>query len=162
MIESEQRMLRLSDGKRLPVRLDGATWTAIDWLSNQAGMPWSNWCATVIEGSPDSSNVTATIRSAAMGGILNATIFADRVALSERVGPIGRCLQACDDREFNDVLNHASVEKTMNFGGYAVAAGISDGCVCFLIKNNMKNLPNLIINTPFTDNQWALGMENRL
>lgn len=161
MIDFEQRMLRLSAGKRLPVRLDDATWTAVDWLASESGRTWSEWCSTVVGGCPDSGNVTATIRNAAMTGILNATILADRVAFSEYAGPTSQSLNICDNAEFHDVLAQTSIKHVTNFGGFGFAAGIHDGCVCFAIKNNLQDRPNIVISTPFTDNQWMLGMEAR-
>lgn len=165
MPEHEQRMLRLASGKRMPIRLDEATWRAVDWLAAQSHQSWSDWCARIVESTPEGENITATVRSAAMQGLLSATIFNERAEMYASAGPIWQSLGMCGDPIFHEVLEEARkedrIEGEEDFVGFKLAAGVSEfGRVAFYIENGIKEGCNLFISTPFTLEEWAAKMES--
>lgn len=86
-MKSIQRMLPLGDGKRTGVKLDTATWQAIDWLAGQQGQTWQEWCLSIIKSIDESENATAAIRAAAMDGIFTELMLAkeeNKVALTQK------------------------------------------------------------------------------
>lgn len=157
MTDQLQRMLSLGDGKRLPIRLDEHTWRAIDWLSDEANQSWLEWCRNIVSAhSDDAKNITATIRSAAMDGLLRATIFNDRAEQLDRTGPIWSCLGMCGDQDFDHALAQADIEGAEDFVGFKLAAGINEfGYVTFYFGNGVKECSNLVISTPFTMQEWS-------
>ena len=154
MVSIEQRMLKLSCGKRMPVRLDEPTWLAIDWLAQESGKSWTDWCNAVVDASTENGNLTATIRCAAMSGVLEATVFASSAAQSKRTGPIWESIAILDDARFYEALRQARVDGADNFLGFRLSAGVSEGQVCFFVEDKIKGGRNVVIKTPFTDNQW--------
>lgn len=143
MSELEQRMLRLPNGKRMPVRLDDATWRAVDWLAKQAHKQWSEWCAAVIAASPDTNNVTAEIRAAAMKAVMESALTPNLATPSatELCHPMLsngrlRVLQAADvDAELHSML----IEETLNFAAFELVAGDRDGIPSLLIRSKVEN-----------------------
>ena len=157
MTETVQRMLTLSESKRLPIRLDEHTWQAIDWLADESSQSWVEWCRGVVgANSEDLKNITGTIRSAAMDGLLCATIFSQRAEQLAQNGPIWSGLGMCSDQDFDHALSQADIEGAEDFIGFKLAAGINEfGYVTFYIGNGVKECSNLIISTPFTMQEWS-------
>ncbi len=141
-MEVSQRMIPLEGGKRTGVRLDNATWQAIDWLAQQAGKSWQQWCAMVIDRTPEDQNATAAVRTAAMDGLLAATVFQDRssqIAAMES-HPMMQNSGVLDDRQFEDVMAGANVQGWSDFGGYAIGFGQDDfDQDCVWVKNGLRN-----------------------
>jgi predicted DNA-binding ribbon-helix-helix protein len=70
MTELRMRTLELN-GKRTAIRLDVATWQAIDWIAGQQNRKWSEWARDKLEKDLDVVNMTAVIREAAMTELFN-------------------------------------------------------------------------------------------
>lgn len=63
-------MPELANGYRTGIRLNPATWRAVDWIVSQQGHKWSEWAREQLEQKPDADNMTAVIRAAAMDALL--------------------------------------------------------------------------------------------
>ena len=70
MTELRMRTLELN-GKRTGIKLDPATWQAVDWIAGQQNRKWSEWAREEIEKYPNADNMTAVIREAAMTELFN-------------------------------------------------------------------------------------------
>lgn len=164
----EQRPITLKAGTRSSIRLDEPTWQAIDWLADQVGQKWPQWCNDVIETVPAGENVTAVLRAAAMKGILAASFFPERADQhGDRTSPIWRALAECDDTDFDYALEQASrhggIEGNADHGGFTIYAGVSEfGNVTFYLRNNLKGGSNAIINTPYRLAEWGNTMTERM
>lgn len=153
------------DGKKRGIRLDGATWQAIDWLAEQRGVKWSalahEWAtmaghAKQVGNDSGGENLTGVIRSHAMQELLNETILNERASMFENVGPIWQSLGMVSDNDIQEVISQAtSIEGSGDLVGFKIAAGVNEfGKVTFYIENGMKGCPSLIISTPFSLEQW--------
>jgi predicted DNA-binding ribbon-helix-helix protein len=136
------KMVPTAGGKRAAIRLDNSTWQAVEWLANRDGATWQQWCAKVIAANPDSDNVTAAVRSAAMDGLLNATIFDDRAeqlaAMAEH--PLLKDSAAISDAQLDAILSTANIQGSSDFSGFAVIFGQDEyGQDCVWIKNGLRN-----------------------
>lgn len=146
-----QRMVPLSTGKRAGVKLDPATWQAVDWLAAQAGQTWQQWCAAVIDSTPEDENATAAIRAAAMGGILAETILADRVSLDNIADrhPLLRYSAMMDDGELAEHMRGCEVWGTEDMGGFKLHAGKDEhNRPCLWLENGLKGWPSVVIPMP--------------
>lgn len=151
MPEMVLRMIPLGQGKRHPVRLDAATWQAVDWLAGQAGQTWQQWCASVIDHTPEDENVTAAIREQAMGGILAETILAQRVSLDSIADrhPLLQCSAMFDDDELADHMRRCDVWGTEDMGGFKLHAGKDElNRPCLWLENGLKGWPSVVIPIP--------------
>ena len=153
-MEAVQRMVPLESGKRTGVRLDQPTWNAIEWLAEQSGKSWQQWCAKVITSTPSDENTTASIRAAAMEGMLAATIFEDRrnqLAAMES-HPLMRNSATLNDKQLEGELESAMVQGWSDFGGFAVGFGHdSFGQDCVWIKNGLRNGLHFAFAYPLSD-----------
>lgn len=152
-------------GKKRGVRLDQATWQAVDWLSEQRGMKWAalahEWAMLAdhskqITGKEGGDNLTGVIRTYAMHELLKETILNDRAQTLSGAGPIWQSLGMASDDNFQYALDQATrIEGEDDFVGFKLTAGVSEfGKVTFYIENAIKGCPSLIISTPFTPEQW--------
>jgi predicted DNA-binding ribbon-helix-helix protein len=137
-----QRMLAFPEGKRMPIKLDAATWKAIDWLAEQAAITWQSWCAAVVSKMEPDENVTAAIREAAMSLLLEETIFADRaeqLAIME-AHPLMKNSGVLNDEQLADTLAKARVAGHFDFGGFSVFFGLDEHYQdCIWIKNGLRD-----------------------
>jgi len=141
-MEATQRMVPLDDGKRTGIKLDSATWRAIDWLAVQEGKTWQQWCATVVAATSDSENTTAAVRAAAVDGLLVKAVFgedrAEQMAAMER-HPLMRDSGTLNDDQFEQVMRGAAVQGWSDFGGYAIGYGYDEnGQYCTWVKNGLR------------------------
>lgn len=148
MAATTQRMVPLSNGGRSGVRLDAPTWEAVEWLAGTKGQTWQQWCAAVIEQTPDDDNATAAIREAAMGGLLAETILAQRVSLDSIADrhPLLRYSNTFDDGELADHMRRCEVWGGEDMGGFKLHAGKDEfGRPCMWIENGMKGWPSVVV-----------------
>jgi len=109
MVLTTQRMLALLSGKRISMKLDDATWQAIDWLAEQCGKSWQDWCSRTLANMDEGENMTAALREAAMSGLMEETIFADRAGQLEamELHPLMRNSAALNDQQLEEILSKA-------------------------------------------------------
>ena len=167
MTETQQRMLTLSNGKRMPVRLDEPTWTAIEYLAECSGQKWQGWCNDTLSELCPGENITAGLREAAMDGILAATVFPERAVQCSSAVPTWQNLGECDDRDFDYALEQASkhgeIQGHQDFGGFTLYSGLSEwGNVTYYVRNNMREGASVIINTPFKIDEWSNAFAERM
>jgi predicted DNA-binding ribbon-helix-helix protein len=160
-MEYVQRMIPLEGGKRAAVKLDEATWTGIETISELRGTTWQKWCAPIIEATPEGENTTAMIRAAAMEALTHAVLFgedrAHDLALMES-HPLMSASGVVDDQQLNEMLSTAHVLGDSDFGGFAVMFGYSqDNQACVWVKNAMRDQPHFIFAIPEEQtNKWIM------
>jgi predicted DNA-binding ribbon-helix-helix protein len=132
------------DGKRRGIRLDDATWQAVDWLAAQQGVKWAElareWAGNA-SGSDD--NLTRVIRAAAMNAMVTAAIFGEErgsdLAAME-ANALTRRSSLFSDQQLDDFLANAMVQGESDQGGYTVIFGRNESSDDFLvIRNNMRD-----------------------
>lgn len=138
------------EGRRRGIRLDEATWQAIDWLAAQRGVKWAELArAWAGQSAASDENLTRAIRSAATHELLSATIFNDQRAfdvIAQESHGVMRNAAALSDDERNDLMDGATVQGAHDFGGFTVVFGHDEfGQDFVLIENNMRNQPHLVI-----------------
>lgn len=141
-MDTVQRMVPLEGGKRTGVRLDHSTWQAIDWLSEQSGGTWQQWCAKVIAGTPDAKNLTAVIRATAMDGLLSATVFANRgESLDAMEANALTCRSSMlNDEQLAEFLQNATLHGQSCFNAFTIMFGQDDNGEDFLVaRNSMRD-----------------------
>lgn len=146
-----QRMLPLGEGKRTAIKLDSATWQAVDWLADEKGQKWQEWCLTVVHAAEEDENLTAAIRAAAMDGILMATILSSRATLNSVADehPLLRYSAMMNDEELAENLRSSHIAGVEEMGGFTLHAGEDEaGQPCLWIENQLKGWPNLVISVP--------------
>lgn len=146
-----QRMLPLGDGKRTGIKLDSATWQAINWLSEQKGQTWQEWCLAIVRTTPEDENITAAIRAAAMNDILMETVLASRANLESIADehPLLRYSAMMNDEEFAEHMRSCHIEGSEEMGGFTLHAGTDEcGRPCLWFENQLKEWPNLVIPMP--------------
>ena len=156
-MEILQRMVPLPGGKRAGIKLDEPTWAAIDWLSEKAEKTWQQWCADVIDRTPDHENLTAAVRAAAMESVLDETIFNERAEGFSGLHAAGfRQAGLCHiGRDFDEAKDQAIIEGKADLTSVEVMSGIDEhGHVAYYIRNKLADAPHMIISTPFTPMQW--------
>ena len=139
---TQQRMVTLTDGKRVPIKLDAPTWQAVEWLAEHRSTTWAELCADVLASTPDADNMTATIREAAMSGLLEETVFADRAAqiAAMEMHPLMRNSGLLNDAQLNKILKTARVAGQSDFGGFTVIFGLDEYAQdCIWIKNGLRD-----------------------
>lgn len=150
-MKSIQRMLPLGDGKRTGVKLDTATWQAIDWLAGQQGQTWQEWCLSIIKSIDESENATAAVRAAAMDGILMETILSSRASLESiaEQHPLLRYSAMMNDEELAEHMRSCHIDGSEEMGGFTLHAGRDEfERPCLWIENQLKEWPNLVIPMP--------------
>jgi predicted DNA-binding ribbon-helix-helix protein len=141
-METTQRMVPLVGGGRCGIKLDQATWQAIEWLAKRQGKSWQQWCANIIESTQEGENTTAAVRANAMSGLLTATVFEDRAdqhaAMEQH--PIMRNSGTLNDRQFDEATRTATIQGWSDFGGFAIGFGHDEhGQDCVWVKNGLRN-----------------------
>lgn len=151
-----QRMLGLEGGRRVPIKLDAPTWQAIEWLATRTNSTWQEWCANAIARTDDGENMTATIREAAMSGLLKESVFADReeqIAAME-LHPLMKNSGILDDHQLAEILKKARVAGHADFGGFSVRFGMDEHFQdCVWIENGLRGGPHFAFSLPVDNNQ---------
>jgi hypothetical protein len=154
-----QRMLPLGDGKRSGIKLDAPTWQALDWLAEQKGQTWREWCLAIVLATPEEENITAAIRAAAMDGILMETILANRATTIDSIAdehPLLRYSAMMNDKELAEHMRRhdCQIYGSEELGGFTVHAGKDEwGRYCLWIENQLKEWPSLVISMPKKEDQ---------
>ncbi|MFC5549520.1 ribbon-helix-helix domain-containing protein [Massilia aerilata] len=157
MPEITQRMLTSITGKRSSIKLDQPTWQAVDWLARERGLTWQDWCKQVLAEVTGIDNQTATLREAAMAGVLGATIMPDLAALQDRAEQLAlqknhalmRNAAPIDDALLKSTLKHGKVLGGADLGGFEVLFGFDEfGTDCIWIKNGLRNGKHFAIQAP--------------
>lgn len=139
MTNSKMRTLELAGSKRTGIRLDSATWQAIDWIAAQQDRKWSEWAKDVIQRRPDTDNMTAVIREAAMDELMAATIFGsdhgqDLAAMEANA--LTRRSAMFNDHQLSDFLKLATIQGESDFVAFRVIFGHDEYGTDFLVIQN--------------------------
>lgn len=146
MVEVLQRMLPLKGGKRTAIRLDAAMWQAIDWLAEQNGQTWQQWCASVIDTLHEGENMTAALRAAAMDCLLIKTVMASPATLDSVAHPLLRYSALMNEKELAEHMRKCRIEGSEGMGGFVLHAGTDEfGRPCVWIENRLKGWPSVVI-----------------
>jgi predicted DNA-binding ribbon-helix-helix protein len=156
MADEKQRHF-VTDGKRYGVTLDGATWTAIDWLAEQRDEKWTHtvrdWLAAEAEKGDDAdTNMTRVIRSSAIRDLMMSSMFGEEraqdLALMD-AHPIMKNHGVLNDQRFDKMLGDTHIQGESDFGGFTVLFGYDqqDQATVF-IKNNMRDCPHVVFVAP--------------
>lgn len=149
-----QRTLTISSGKRASIKLDQPTWQAVEWLARERGQTWQDWCKQVLVNVDGDDNMTASVREAAMAGLLGATIFPDLQARAEQMAiqenhVLMRNAAPIDNNLLKATLKRAKVQGGSDFGGFEVLFGFDEhGTDCIWIKNRMRDGLHFAIEAP--------------
>ncbi len=142
MTETKMRTFELG-GVRKGLRLDSATWTALDWMAKQQGVKWAELVRSKLAGIPDPDNMTATIREAVMDELLTRTIFHDERAEGLAAMEQHSLLKdsgMLNDEQLEDILSKATVQGESDFGGFAIAFGQDEyGQECVWVINGLRD-----------------------
>lgn len=129
MIETKQtRGITLSNGTKTSLHLEAATWAAIDYIATQEGRKWRQWANDAIDASSDTSNLSSTIRAAALNDLLNRQRVIDAnqatQALDEDHEIVGTQYYRLDDEALASELETARItHRDSAFNGFEVIAG---------------------------------------
>ncbi|MBU1264039.1 MAG: ribbon-helix-helix domain-containing protein [Gammaproteobacteria bacterium] len=148
MFEVLQRMLPLKNGRRTAIKIDTATWQAIDWLAEQSGQTWQQWCASVIDAMPEGENMTASLRSAAMDCILTETVMGSRATIDSIADkhPLLCDSAMMSDAELSEHMRKCHIDGSEDMGGFILHAGQDEfGRACLWIENQLKGWPSVVI-----------------
>lgn len=171
MANEKMRAFEL-DGKRRGIKLDPATWAAIDWLAEQQGVKWAElarrWAELGLHRlDTKGDNLTGIIRSYAIHELTQQTIFAERAEqYADTSAPTWRSIGQCNDDSFDyaigEARKHGAIEGEQDFGGFELYSGVSEfGNVTYYIRNCMKFQQNIIISTPFKPDEWEKTQTER-
>jgi predicted DNA-binding ribbon-helix-helix protein len=141
-MEISQKNLTLLSGKRTGLKVDAATWQAIDYLAGQRGITWQDWCRAAIERSGTDENITGTVRAAVTNDLMMASVLDGRGESLETI--VGHTLMhdsaTLNDGQWGDIMKTATVQGSEDFGGYAVFFGHDEsGQECIWIRNGLRN-----------------------
>lgn len=129
MIEAKQtRGITLSNGTKTSLHLEAAAWAAIDHIAVQEGRKWQRWANDAIDASSDTSNLSSTIRAAALDNLLNRQRTIDNEASTEVLDQdheiIGTEYYRLDDEALKSELHAARItHRDSAFNGFEVIAG---------------------------------------
>jgi predicted DNA-binding ribbon-helix-helix protein len=129
MIETKHtRGITLSNGTKTSLHLEVATWAAIDYIAAQEGRKWQRWANDAIDASSDTSNLSSTIRAAALDNLLNRQRVIDAEgatqALDENHEIVGSEYYRLDDEALQSELDAARItHRDSAFAGFEVIAG---------------------------------------
>jgi predicted DNA-binding ribbon-helix-helix protein len=160
-MESKMRTLAVG-GAKTGIRLDEATWAAVDLVSERRGMKWHQWVREVLAANPDTDNKTGAVRAAAMQAMLDEATLQERADQLAEPEPLGFAItgQLSDD-DLERVLSESRMEEGAGeYVGFTVRTGTdSEGRVFYVIENGVKGFPHVAIATPFTPEQWLHALE---
>lgn len=152
MTELRMRTLELENGHRTGIRLDPATWQAVDWIATQQGRKWAEWAREEIAKYPDADNMTAVIRSAAMSEMLIQTTLAERAVTLDSLAeehPLLRYSAMMNDEELAEHMRSCRIDGSEEMGGFTLHAGRDEfERPCLWIENQLKEWPSLVIPMP--------------
>lgn len=151
------RTLELANGHRTGIRLDPATWQAVEWIASQQGCKWSDWAREQLEKHPDADNMTAVIRSAAMDAMLVETALAEHAGTLDSIAennPLLRYSSIMEDEEFAEHMHSCQIHGSEQMGGFTLHSGKDEfGRHCLWFENQLKGRPNLVIPMPEKEDQ---------
>jgi predicted DNA-binding ribbon-helix-helix protein len=150
------------DGTKTSIRLDEATWTAVDLVSERRGMKWAQWAREVLLADPDTDNKTGAVRAAAMQAVMEEVFRQERADQLGEFTTVGfRLAGQCDDEQFAQSMAEAHIEGEADYIGFKVRSGIDEhGCVAFWIENGLRDGAHVVIPTPFKPEQWLDALED--
>ena len=129
MIETKQtRGITLSNGTKTSLHLEAATWAAIDYIAAQEARKWQRWANDAIDASSDTSNLSSTIRAAALDNLLNRQRVIDAEGSTQQLDDdheiIGTEYYRLDDEALQSELDAARItHRDSAFVGFEVIAG---------------------------------------
>ncbi|PTR09937.1 ribbon-helix-helix protein [Nitrosospira sp. Nsp5] len=152
MTELRMRTLELANGHRTGIRLDPATWQAVEWIAGQQKRKWPEWVREQLEKHPNADNRTAVIRAAAMDTMLLETTLAERSTTLDSIAeghPLLRYSAMMNDEEFAESMRAGIIDGSEEMGGFTLHAGKDEfGQYCLWFENHLKGWPNLVIPMP--------------
>jgi len=151
MTELRMRAFEIN-GHRMGIRLDPATWQAVDWIASQQKRKWSDWAREQIQNNPDADNMTAVIRAAAMNALLVETALAERSVTLDSIAdehPLLQCSSMMNDEELAEHMRSCHIDGSEQMGGFTLHAGKDEcGRYCLWFENQLKEWPSLVIPMP--------------
>src|SRR5437764_224205 len=128
MIETKQtRGITLNNGTKTSLHLEAATWAAIDYIASQEGRKWQRWANDAIDASRDTSNLSSTIRAAALDNLLNRQRVIDAEGAMQQLDEdheiVGTEYYRLDDEALQAELDAARItHRDSAFNGFEVIA----------------------------------------
>lgn len=149
------------DGTKTGIRLDEATWAAVDLAAKRQGVKWTQWARAVLAADPDTDNKTGAVRAAAMQAVMEEVFRQERADQLAGFTTVGfRLAGQCDDEQFAQSLAEAHIEGEADYIGFKVRSGIDEnGCVAYWIENGLRDGVHVVIPTPFKPEQWLDALE---
>lgn len=161
-METEQRMLKLSDGKRMPIRLEISSWGALEWLAGREFTQWDEWCRKAIEAG-GGGNATSSIRAAIIDGLALEAMQQERAEAAGLPVATGFSLAGVCWRQedFEYAVSQATaLEGRQDMGSVEIISGIDEfGRVCYYVRNKLEDCPSMTISIPLTPAEWIQKME---
>lgn len=162
-MELEQRMLKLGDGKRMPIKMELSSWKAVEWLADRDFVQWDEWCRKAIDSG--GGNATASIRAAVIDGLLQESIQQERAEAFGMPQATGFAMAGVCWRpeDFDYAVQQATaIEGRQDLGSVEVISGIDDfGRICYYIRNKLEDCPSMTISVPLTPTEWLHKMEEK-
>lgn len=151
-MKQTQRMFQLMGTKRTGIKLDDATWRAIDWIAEQDGKSWQEWCSEAIFNAGANENMVASVRSAVIEAMLIETVGGERrasaLAAMER-HPLMKDSAMLGDKDFQMVMDGATVYGSSDFISFKVHFGRDQyGQDSVWIENALKDCPHFAFLIP--------------
>lgn len=141
----------MGTGGRTTVRLDDATWAAVDLIAGRKGVKWREWARDLLKANPDAPNATAVIRNAAVNELMTTAFIDDGeergfdLALQE-AHALMKINAAVSNAQLDEMLKVATVQGRQDFGGFEIAFGHdNDGRDCVWVINGLKNGLNFVM-----------------
>lgn len=159
MTATQTRTLDLGQGRRTTVKFDPVTWRAIELMAAREGVRWTQWVRKLMAAHPGAENMHATIRAAAIEGLLAEQILAER---REHATFGGRAvlLQGCvtlNDDELREELDAGRIEgDPLDLVAFQVMAGLDQhNQPTIWLRNGLRSGMNVAITLPFTADEIA-------
>ena len=148
--EQKLRALSVHGGTRqTSLRLDGVTWSAIDYLAAREGIRWQDWASRVIDTNFETNNMAAELRQAAIQQLLD-TIGqgSNEVLLPEYHAILGNAYSRVDDATLAKVLDAAFIlHRDNSFVSFSVIVGFlgdAERKPFLCVQNHLQGAPHLL------------------
>lgn len=159
MTEMQTRTLDLGEGRRTTVKFDPVTWRAIELMAAREGIRWTQWVRKLMAVHPGAENMHATIRAAAIEGLLAEQVLAERAEQAMSVGRavlLEGCVTLTDD-ELREELAAGHIEgEPLEMVAFQLMAGLDQhNQPTIWLRNGLRDGMNLAITLPFSADEVA-------
>ncbi|MDO8699303.1 MAG: ribbon-helix-helix domain-containing protein [Rhodoferax sp.] len=134
----------MGTGNRTTIRLDAATWGAVDAIAGRRGVKWSEWVRDLLKQNPDAPNATAVIRNATVNALMAESFLSDEnrgfdLAVHD-AHALMRNSASLSDAELESIMKTATIQGRSDHGGFEVVFGQDDaGQDCVWIINGLRS-----------------------